>query len=246
MAKAPCDDAPADWWIRVHTEHAAVKAVTKSGKWLLYIHCSYIQRVWSRVVADVRAELLGPEAKVSTHKPSPFRRAAGQHVICVYTQSLEDEVDVLRVAKRLVTTAELKKARISYKSDAQTLEGEYSWNAADGVALYTFGPPYETLEQPRARPGPDDSDADGRCGGCGRPVSVRRRKCPRCGWVFSSDPLACLARDDLPPFQRQAIELELQAVAQTGPKNASESAKSYAQRVQATLRRLALTKTIDR
>jgi hypothetical protein len=240
MVKDPCGGARTGWWVRVHNRDAPIKDVKRSGKWLLYVHCPYVRRVWSRVVADIRAGLLGPQAKVSTHKPSPLRKAAGQHVICVYTQSCEDTDDVLRVAKQLVETAELKRMRISYKSDAQTLAGDYSWNVADGIALHTFGPPYDALGRPKERDGAhEDVAPDGFCGGCRRPVRGRRRKCPSCGWLFLSDPFACLERDDVSPLQREAIELELRAVAATGPQEPSKSGELYKRRLHETLARLA-------
>jgi hypothetical protein len=54
----------------------------------------------------------------------------------------------------------------------------------------------------------------------------------------ASDPFECLERDDVPPRQRQAIELELAAVAQTGPQAAGESSQQYALRVEAKIRQL--------
>jgi hypothetical protein len=77
-----------------------------------------------------------------------------------------------------------------------------------------------------------------RCGGCRQPIGDERTKCPACGWILLSDPLACLERDDAPPRQRYAIELELRAVAQTGPKLPAESSNAYRARVLETLQRL--------
>jgi hypothetical protein len=42
---------------------------------------------------------------------------------------------------------------ISYKSDEQTLAGEYQWSADAGVALYTFKPPYNVIIKTQRSPG---------------------------------------------------------------------------------------------
>lgn len=148
MAKDPCARTRLPW-IRVRNRKAPPRSLDRSGKWLLYIHCPWIDGVWSRVVADVRAGLLGPDAKVSTHLPSPLARGPGQHVVCVYTADALDEDDVLRVARRLVKTADLKRKTISYKTDAQTLAGEYAAGQGAPLALYSFKPPYAVLTRPQ-------------------------------------------------------------------------------------------------
>jgi hypothetical protein len=77
-----------------------------------------------------------------------------------------------------------------------------------------------------------------RCGGCGEPIRSERVKCARCGWIQLKDPFAALEHDDLREDQQHAIELELAAVAQTGPRRTDESASSYRARVEKTLERL--------
>jgi hypothetical protein len=149
VERSPCDEND-HYWIGVHNERVPGKDAATSGKWLMYIDCPWIQKVWTQVVADVRAGLLGPSAKVSTHRPSPLSARPEKHVVCVYTKSWKDHQDVLRVARQLVTTASLKRMKISYKSDEQTLAGEYQGNSPDGVALYSFGPPYQELALLRA------------------------------------------------------------------------------------------------
>jgi hypothetical protein len=75
-------------------------------------------------------------------------------------------------------------------------------------------------------------------GGCGEPIGTERVKCARCGWILLSSPFDALERDDLREDQRRAIELELAAVAQTGPCRSGEPASSYRGRVLTTLERL--------
>lgn len=121
---------------------------------MLSIDCAWIGKVWKEVVADVAAGRLGPAAKVSTCKSlSPLASRPGKHVVCVYTSSWRDEADVQRVALQLVKTAGLKRMTISYKSDEQTLAGEYQWSADAGVALYTFKPPYNVIIKTQRSPG---------------------------------------------------------------------------------------------
>lgn len=151
-APDPCNDAPEDYWVWARREEQIERDTQKSGKWLIRINCPYVKRVWARVLADVRAGRLGPDAKVTTHMPSP-QFSIGKHVICVYTKSFEDKVDILRVAKRLAITAKLKTEVISYKRDIQTLAGE-------SVALYTFGPPYRDLGTPRVKKPSKPRDKD--------------------------------------------------------------------------------------
>ncbi|EYF03434.1 Hypothetical protein CAP_5540 [Chondromyces apiculatus DSM 436] len=69
----------------------------------------------------------------------------------------------MRVARQLVTTADLKKMRLSYKTDAQTLAGKYQETSNEGVALYTFAPPYVDLGKPRVKKPvkPRDEDDEG-------------------------------------------------------------------------------------
>lgn len=148
MAKNPCS-RKTSVWVRVQKQPLEQRDLTRSGKWLIFLHCPWVAGVWSRVVADVRAGLLGPAAKVSTHRPSPLAPRGARHVICVYTHDWQDEHDVLRVAKRLATTASLRKMTISYKRDAQTLAGQYSGISGQAVAQYSFRPPYEALSAPR-------------------------------------------------------------------------------------------------
>ncbi len=150
LTASPCAVENAPWLTAV--DRASAPVSSDGGKWLLQIACPWVDRVWARVQEDVAAGLLGPGAKVSTHCPSPLSQGRGRHVICVYTRSARDQEDILRVARQLATTAELKKMRISYKSNEQTLAGEYASTSAGGVALYTFGPPYEGLTKGRRKP----------------------------------------------------------------------------------------------
>jgi predicted RecB family nuclease len=88
----------------------------------------------------------------------------------------------------------------------------------------------------RRRPG---APLVGQCGGCQAPVRRGEVRCG-CGWLLLNDPFDVLARDDVLPRQRLAIELELRAVAQTGPKTSGQSADAYSQRFEDSLCALVL------
>jgi hypothetical protein len=73
------------------------------------------------------------------------------------------------------------------------------------------------------------------CPICGRITASEQ--CP-CGWLFIADPMECLAHPNIGEHQRKLIETELQAVAQTGPREKRESKKKYQARVGITLEKL--------
>jgi predicted RecB family nuclease len=91
----------------------------------------------------------------------------------------------------------------------------------------------------RATPSPKQPAVVGTCGRCGAPVRRGRTKCG-CGWLLVNDPFDVLTRDDILDEQRVAIELELQAVAQTGPRKSGEDAEAYSHRVEQKLRSIVL------
>jgi hypothetical protein len=77
-----------------------------------------------------------------------------------------------------------------------------------------------------------------KCGGCHAPINPRQKKCAACGWILHGSAFDVLERDDVPPRQRQAIELELKATAQTGPQRPGESKEAYQARWMAKLEEL--------
>jgi predicted RecB family nuclease len=91
----------------------------------------------------------------------------------------------------------------------------------------------------RATPSAKQPAVIGICGRCGAPVRRERTKC-RCGWLLVNNPFDVLTRDDILDEQRVAIELELQAVAQTGPRKSGEDAEAYSHRVAQKLRSIVL------
>ena len=75
-----------------------------SGKWLIYCQSANIDLIWSRIAADVFEGNLGTCCKVSPGGLESKQLGSLQresHVICVYTQNYQDQMDVFRVRNRL-------------------------------------------------------------------------------------------------------------------------------------------------
>jgi Domain of unknown function (DUF1917) len=120
-------------WIYALRKEGSYPAKTeRSGKWLIFLGASTIDRYWQKVKAAVEQGQLGEQAKVSTRSqasmPPEVRRkkeARGdtRFVICVYTYDYEDKDDVMRIRQVL---KDLGIARpIRYKADAATRAGSY-------------------------------------------------------------------------------------------------------------------------
>lgn len=88
----------------------------RSGKWLVFLSSSTIDRYWPRIRDAVIAGNMGNCAKVSTAGSAAPRD--GRHVICVYTYDHEDKDDVMRIRQSLRECGILRP--ISYKRDLDT------------------------------------------------------------------------------------------------------------------------------
>ena len=100
------------------------------GKWLFFVAEKHIDDTWKNVKKAVEHGKLWRAAKSSTAWRS---KEDGIYVVCVYTYDYDDEPDVMRIRAYLREMG--FKRRVPYKSDTQTLTGEYSVNT-DGIALY--------------------------------------------------------------------------------------------------------------
>ncbi|KAK3067309.1 hypothetical protein LTR53_015903 [Teratosphaeriaceae sp. CCFEE 6253] len=104
----------------------AIKTGVTHGKWLLFPSTDNVPRTW-RLIAEAASQgRLGPQAKVATYEPgNQFP------VICVYTYSFVDEVDVRRVLDGLVELELVARdggKTLYYKCDAYTHLGLNSGN----------------------------------------------------------------------------------------------------------------------
>jgi hypothetical protein len=94
------------------------------GKWLVFVPCENVDKVWSRIARATEHDLLGISAKVSTAVPNGYD--ASRHLICVYTNDFRQKDDVARVLNALREIGIIGK--LYYKTDEATLSGLYSSN----------------------------------------------------------------------------------------------------------------------
>ena len=111
-----------------------------TGKWLIVAEVSEIDATWALVREAVLDGQLGPcaHAKVATMRPNEFapnpnikasqlqllptRMTVTVQVICAYTSDVADERNLVREALRAWGFT----SRMAWKSDADTIAGNYS------------------------------------------------------------------------------------------------------------------------
>lgn len=108
--------------------------VCKSGKWLIFANIGEVDEVWAKIKKATEEGKLGGNAKVATAKPNPNATNQSARVICVYTYDWADEKDVKKVRQQLRKLGITRK--ISYKTDADTLNGKYSVRGDKGISKY--------------------------------------------------------------------------------------------------------------
>ncbi len=142
----PCKAPDGYHWLHAFSPDHRVDPLLV-GKWLIWVTCSQVGYCWSQVQHATEEGSLSVSAKASTdwgneHDPvGPWNR----HVICVFTRDWHDQIDVLRVAKRLREIDAVRRQTLNYKPDVMTLEGLYSGNAPGETTVYSSKPPYERL-----------------------------------------------------------------------------------------------------
>ena len=123
-------------WIFAHRIWGYYPAETKrSGKWLIFLSETVIDRYWQKIKEAVEQGLLGETAKTSTvrHGGMPpevrrkkIERGDNRYVICVYTYDYQDKDDVMRIRQALRDLG--IKYPIHYKADEDTRKGQYGSN----------------------------------------------------------------------------------------------------------------------
>lgn len=116
-----------DYWIFHDTPNRAV-----DGKWMLFCDrtnagpdgLTPLDRTW-KTLCDNHSKFSPYPMKVSTRKPSPYARSK-TGVIIVYTKVF-DRLDILRELKKVI----LLHGKLSWKSDVDTLLGNYGRNATN-------------------------------------------------------------------------------------------------------------------
>ncbi len=89
----------------------------RSGKWLIWLGASNIDRYWQEIKEAVEQGRLSFGAKVSTAASSQVKQGK-PYVICVYTYDYEDKADVMRIREKLRRLG--IRREIIYKADEDT------------------------------------------------------------------------------------------------------------------------------
>ncbi len=98
------------YWIRIIANpdiHEKLKTKPDSGKWLIFSDLSKIDALWDKIKKATSMGLLGSQSKCATAAGGAGRFS--KKVICVYTNSVSDTVEVMRVRD------ELRKLGITWK-----------------------------------------------------------------------------------------------------------------------------------
>ncbi len=122
------------FWIRASGPDDPTKDVEKAGKWMLFTPKDDHDEVWAKIRTATEAGELGCAAKAATAKSNALSVSNRVLLTCVYTYDYEDRDDVTRVLTRLRELGFV--GRLSYKTDAATIEGTYG----KGSAMYVAQP----------------------------------------------------------------------------------------------------------
>ncbi|KAF9179242.1 hypothetical protein BGZ50_007132 [Haplosporangium sp. Z 11] len=110
---------------------------SRTGKWMLFYDKSVLDEKWAAVKRLLEQELLGDSAKCSTAKENPNSTNPDLGVIIVYTNDYLDQEDVYRIAAVLHEKMEYNRT-MYYKTDEQTLAGEYSKYGSQKTHIYSY------------------------------------------------------------------------------------------------------------
>jgi hypothetical protein len=131
------------YWVYAFAPDDKVKSTDRSGKWMLFNSRSNHDESWEKVRVGTMAGSLGCQAKAATSKGNPNAGGSTSLLICVYTSDSEDVEDVTRVLARLRELGFI--GRLSYKTDAETLNGVYG----KGASLYVAQPGLSVFDRRR-------------------------------------------------------------------------------------------------
>ena len=142
--KSPTPKAPASptelpdrsWTFSFRKKGDYPKASQRDGKWLIFVPIDEVDEAWKKIRAATEEGQLGDRSRASTGTgKASFAQEPGSRVIEVYTYDSEDEKDVMRVRKKLKDLG--FKSELRYKTEADTLSGNYSANTGRRVDRYT-------------------------------------------------------------------------------------------------------------
>jgi hypothetical protein len=132
----PTEVPDGEWLYSERKRGAYPKTTSRSGKWLIFVHVDQVDAAWRKVRLANEKGLLGDRARVSTGRnPNPLVQDPNARVIGIYTYDWKDKKDVMRVR------GELRKLGfidiLNYKTDSDTMAGNYSENAGYKVNKYS-------------------------------------------------------------------------------------------------------------
>lgn len=120
-------------WIYAKRKIGEYPAATENnGKWLIFVPLDEVDKVWAKIKQATEEGKLGKASKVATAFESGYD--SNQKVICVYTYDWTDTEDVRRIRAELRELGITRK--IPYKSDKQTLSGEYQATGHKRISKY--------------------------------------------------------------------------------------------------------------
>lgn len=115
-------------------EHPKKYNQSRTGKWLIFVDIKELDKTWKIVRKSTESGDLGIGAKAATAKPNPNATSQNEKVICVYTYNWLDVEDVFRIEKELRNIGIT--STLFYKTDADTIEGNYKISGAKGISKY--------------------------------------------------------------------------------------------------------------
>ncbi len=109
-------------------------ATDQSGKWLVFVHFSKVDKMWAKIKEATEQGKLGGSSKVATAIPHADATEPDKKVICVYTYDWTDEEDARRVREELRQLGVTWKT--AYKADVDTLSGKYRVTGHTRISKY--------------------------------------------------------------------------------------------------------------
>ena len=100
----------------------------------MFVPRESVDETWAGIKTATEEGRLGDKSKVATARPNRDAWHPNEHVICIYSYDWTDKEDVRRIR------AELRRlgisARISYKSNEDTLKGKYRKKGHKNISKY--------------------------------------------------------------------------------------------------------------
>jgi hypothetical protein len=139
--KAPVPPNPTElpdrsWVFALRKKGDYPKPAGRNGKWLIFVPVSKIDEVWKKIRQATEDGLLGDHSRASTGRgKTHFAEEPDSRVIEVYTYDFQDKKDVMRIRAKLKTLG--FKDELHYKTEGDTVSGNYSGNVGHRVDKFT-------------------------------------------------------------------------------------------------------------